>query len=82
MVPADMLVAQAIAAQRNDRRKGDGEAFSRRRNTGEEPGNVLGVREGEDEFVDYAVDSYGARDEGERRVRGVAEDKVVRVEVC
>lgn len=80
MVPANMLMAQPITAQRDDGREGDGEAFSGGRDTREEPGDGASVSEGEDEFVDYAVDAYGAGDEGEGGVWGVAEDEVVGVE--
>lgn len=80
MVPANVLVAQTIAAQSDDRGEGDGEAFAGRGDTREEPGDGAGVGESEDEFVDYAVDSYGAGDEGEGGVWGVAEDEVVGVE--
>lgn len=77
-----MLVTQAVAAQCDDGREGDSEALSRRWDTGKKPGNVACMCEGEDEFVDYAVDADGAGNEGERGIGGVAEDEVVRVEGC
>lgn len=46
-----------------------------------QPINLPIVREGEDEFVDDPVDADGAADELQLRIRGVAEDEVVAVEV-
>ena len=82
MVPANMLMAQAVAAQGDHRGERDSETLSRGRNTRKKPGYLAGVCEGEDELVDYAVDADGAGDEGERCVRGVAKDEVMCVEGC
>ena len=73
-------MAQSIAAQRDDGSKGDSEAFAGGRDAREEPGDDAGMGEGEDKFVDYAVDSYCAGDEGEGSVGGIAEDEMVGVE--
>ena len=82
LVPANMLVTQAVAAQCDNGREGDSEALSCGWDTRKKPGNMACMCEGEDEFVDYPVDADGARDEGERGIGGVAEDEVVRVKGC
>jgi hypothetical protein len=82
MIPANVLMAQSITSHGDNGRKGYGEGFACGRDTRKKPGNVFSVCEGEDKLVDYAVDAYGAGDEGERGIRRVAENEVVGVEVC
>lgn len=60
MIPVDMLVTKSIAAHGNDAGEGNGERPAGGRDTRQEPGNFFGVCEGEDEFVNHAVDAYGA----------------------
>lgn len=75
-----MLMTQAIAAQRHDASKRNLELLARGRDARDEPGYFAGVREGEDKFVDDAVNADCAGDEGEGGVWGVGEDEVVGVE--
>jgi hypothetical protein len=82
LVPADVLMAQAITAHSHDRSKRDLEFLARGRNAREQPRDLAVVGQREDELVDYAVAAYGTGDEGERCVVGVGEDEVVRVEGC
>ena len=82
LIPADMLMAQAIAAHSHDRRKRDLEFLARGRDAREQPGHLAVVGQREDELVDYTVAAYGAGDKGQRCVVGVGEDEVVRVEGC
>lgn len=75
-----MLMTQPIAPHSHDARKRDLELPSRGRDAGNQPGDFVSVREGEDEFVDDAVDGDGAGDEGEGCRGGVGVDEVVCVE--
>ena len=75
-------MAQTVSTHGDDAGEREGEDLACWRDAREEPGDVFGVGEAEDEFVDYAVDADGAGDEAEGCVGRVAEDEMVGVEGC
>jgi hypothetical protein len=60
-----MFVTQSVAAHGYDAGEWDVEFLAGGRYARDQPGYFGRVGEAEDEFVDYAVDADGARDEGE-----------------
>jgi hypothetical protein len=80
LIPADMLMAQAVAAHSHDRRKRDLKFLARGRDAREQPGHLAVVGQREDELVNYTIAADGTGDQGERCVVRVREDEVVRVE--